>query len=930
MNSCVHKLLHQGAALMVAIAAFGGHQVQLCYAAGSLNGTVVGRITDAVTLDPIPNAIVMAEDSPVVAASNYDGAFSLQLPAGQHQLTARYVGMDDRKQTVTVVPGKTVAADFALSSAVYRLDKFVVKALRVGQAAAIHEERGAPNVRTVAEVDTFGNPGAQAGELLQRLAGIAVDGNGGQIGAVYVRGMSQDFSSLLIDGNEIATSSGTSLSSGNVYFGQVNTGNISSLEIIKAPTPDMDGNAIAGYLNLRTKRSFERAPGRSLSLTVGTAWANTHEDASVPYRDRPELDLLSLNYSEVFSVTGGRNNLGLTASVTRHTLNATITELGPRSAASTQTTFFVPTPSAGTPPQLLMRSFGGGQWGSQGKQSPDLNLGFNADYKIQDQTVLYLRTTYNRVQRRSGSVPSYFRWKLVAPQTAASFLPGSTEDALEVRNGTLDLWSVVYNRESESTAVSGGVEHKFLANTAKLNAEFNYSKNRTGYPQLNQIYAQLTGVGWQLDRRGRDPWLPLFRQTAGADWTDPASYRIRSDAQLISYSAPAQRWGGRADMQKDFFGPHPFTLKAGVKQANFYQRANRDLNYYTYAGAPTTPATGGTKPFVGYSMKVAYGNYGPFPFLQLPATGLPGDAWANRANWQQTSSDVWNTIYQSTLNDVEFSHTINAGYFQGNTKFGGLRVLAGMRLEETRTSGSNYLRVSNSSNSNQGTLPVEQNAARARDNIRAWVTQGTKYRNTFPGIHLVYALSDKWQARASYNVSITRPSPVNLLPTIVPNDVNQTLSAGNPALKPYTSDNFDVSIARYFSGIGQISAGAFLKEISNYFRSFVGTVPTGQDNGFNGEYAGWTITQNRNVGRARIRGLEFNHQQQYTFLPGFWRGFGTSANYTYLETYGDFGSESGFTSRLSNLTPHSGNVGLTYAAGGLAIRLLGNLSLIHI
>jgi TonB-dependent receptor len=546
-------------------------------------------VLDAAAGEVIASAVVTVAGTPVTTVTGSDGAFTIQLPAGAHELTVRYAGMDELRQTVSIAAGQTVTRDFPLVSSVHRLDAYVVKALRAGQAAAIQEERQAPNVRTVAEIDTFGNPGAQAGELLQRLAGIAVDGSGGQIGAVYVRGMSQDFSSLLIDGNQIATSGGTSVSNGNVYFGQVSTGNISSLEIIKAPTPDMDGNAIAGYLNMRTRRNFERTGGRVLTFTAGTSWANNHEDGSVPYRDRPELDLASLTYSEVFSVFGGRNNLGLSASATRNIGNGTIIEVGPRQASAAQTGFFVANPAAGATPQPLQRAVGAGQWGSTPHQSPDLNLGINADWKVNEDTVLYVKSTYSRVKRRSGASPSYFRWKLTTGATAANFVPGSTFELLEARNGTLDLESVLYIRESEGAALSGGVERKLFGGTGKLTVEGNFSRNRTLYPELNQLFARMTGVGWQLDRRGRDPWLPAVRQTAGADWSDPASYAVRTDSQLISYSAPAMRWGGRADYEQNFFGRLPFTIKAGVKQSNFYQKANRDLGYYTYAGRPPRP-----------------------------------------------------------------------------------------------------------------------------------------------------------------------------------------------------------------------------------------------------------------------------------------------------------------------------------------------------
>ena len=884
-------------------------------------GFATGRVTNQATGDVLANAVVTVEGTELRALTDVDGRYQLSLPPGPHALAFAYPGLDPQRLSVEIAAGERMQRDVALSSSLYKMDRFVVKGLREGQAAAIQEERQAANVRTVAALDAFGNPGASVGEMLQRLPGVAVDGAGGEVGAVYIRGMTQDFSSLLIDGAQIAVSGGTQISNGNVYFGQVSTGTLASVEIIKSPTPDMDGNAIAGYMNLRTKRAYDRTPGRLVTLTAGTAWARSYQDGSVPYKDHPELDLINLSYSDVYSVFGGRNNLGIVGTFMRNIGNGLITEVGPRQAAAAQTAFFT---AASAPTEPLLRAYGAGQWGAAGHQSPSLNLGLNADYKVTENTTVYVKSTYSRNKRRSGSWPSYFRWKLTTTATAANFLPGSTYDLVNARNGTVDLESVVYLRESESAALSGGVEQKLFDRSATLTIDVNYSKNRTMYPQLNQLFARLTGVSWQLDRRGREDWAPQVAQTGGPDWTDPANYAVRPDSQLISYSAPALRRGGRVDLQKDFVARFPASVKLGIKQARYAQTANRDLNYYTYAGPATTPATGGITPWVGYAMKMSEGHYGPFPFLQLPGSGLAGDVWANRGNWRQTASDVWNTEYQSRLNDASFAETINAAYGQGSVKFGRLRLLTGLRVEETRTEGSNYRRVSNATNNNLATATPEANAARARDNFRGWVTQGTKYHNTLPGAHLVYTLTENTQARASWSTSITRPSPVSLLPTLVPNELNQTLSAGNPGLKPYTSDNFDVSVAKYLSGVGQISAGVFLKQIKNYFRSFQSTVPDGADNGFGGDYAGWTISQNRNIGSARIRGIELNHQQQFTFLPGFWRGFGSYANFTYLETKGDFGSATGTTKRLPNLTPRTFNAGLTYRGYGFDVRLMAN------
>jgi outer membrane receptor protein involved in Fe transport len=97
--------------------------------------------------------------------------------------------------------------------------------------------------------------------------------------------------------------------------------------------------------------------------------------------------------------------------------------------------------------------------------------------------------------------------------------------------------------------------------------------------------------------------------------------------------------------------------------------------------------------------------------------------------------------------------------------------------------------------------------------------------------------------------------------------------------------------------------------------------PTGLDG--NGLYAGYTLSQARNIGRARIRGLELGYQQQFSFLPAPWKGLGAFANFTYLQAEGDFGATVS-TTKLGNLAPRSGNAGLSLRHRGLDARLLAN------
>ena len=68
-----------------------------------------------------------------------------------------------------------------------------------------------------------------------------------------------------------------------------------------------------------------------------------------------------------------------------------------------------------------------------------------------------------------------------------------------------------------------------------------------------------------------------------------------------------------------------------------------------------------------------------------------------------------------------------------------------------------------------------------------------------------------------------------------------------------------------------------------------GTIGTGPDNGFDGEYGGFSRRTSLNAGTATVQGWELSYQQQFTFLPGLLKGLSGSANYTLLDTHGDFG-----------------------------------------
>lgn len=890
-------------------------------------GTVTGVVSNKATGDLLSGASITVEGSPLSATSERGGEFTLQLPAGTHTLMVSYAGLDAQKVQVNVDAGRTVATNVALTSNVYVLDPVAVKGIREGNALAIQQQRQAMNVKTVVATDIFGNPAANPGELIQRLPGIAVDIVGSEVRTVSVRGMAGGFAQLTIDGDRMASSSGTSIGR-DVQVEQLGTGNIAQVELIKAPTPEMDANAIGGYMNLVTKRSFD-VPGRQVSVTAGTLWRKRGFDGS-PFQDRASgLDLFGLSFTDSYGVFGGRRNLGIQFSFNYRKSATTQDEMGPGALTGVAAAWFNPLGE-----QPLQRVFGTGDFGYK---ADSRNSGLAIDYKISPTALAYVKMQINS----NYQYQQYFR--PTVGYTGATIANGHlTADSTFRRTVmlpsnlvTADAESSDFTKKALNWYLSGGTEHKLFEGAGLLSLRSTYSHANINYPAWIRVHSLARGIGYEIDRSGVDQWYPKFTQTAGPSLQDPASYTLSSYTRQ-SYKAPNDIYGGRVDYKHTFHAVVPAFIKVGMKVDRDERTPNQQYSQRTWVGADGAPNTvdDSMAPYTAISYKQGDGRYGPFPFSNIPGSGGKGDTLNVPASyWARTAADAYLDYANSLLNDVKLQETIRAAYIQGNVQLGKLRVLAGLRVEATRTKGTAWVRNTSASwggNSVGGAsldpAVIEANVGRAARSFVRRETSGGSYRNVFPGIHFVYEPFDGLLVRASYNKSITRPPSAEILPSITenPDASPPTLTLGNPELKPYTADNFEFGVEKYFEPIGVVSVNLFRKNISDYFRRFTNDLGPGGIDG-EGTYANYRLSQTRNIGDARVQGVEVRYDQQFSFLPGFFRGFGINSNYTYLETEGNFGTTT-TTRLLTGFRPRTANGGLYYKGHGLQANLLVNWS----
>ncbi|MEI6486434.1 MAG: TonB-dependent receptor [Sphingomonadales bacterium] len=245
---------------------------------------------------------------------------------------------------------------------------------------------------------------------------------------------------------------------------------------------------------------------------------------------------------------------------------------------------------------------------------------------------------------------------------------------------------------------------------------------------------------------------------------------------------------------------------------------------------------------------------------------------------------------------------IIAGYGQYRATFGKLGVLAGLRVEHTTAYYGGYVDV----------VAANGNTNTQFNNIR------TAYTNAFPTLQLRYAATDSLILRATYSTGIARPG---FLQTIQRGQVDlgaQTVTTGNPNLKPTYGNSFDLSVEYYLPDNGIISFGVFDKEFSNYIvaRTFRAPyAPSGSNSIF-------TYQSFQNVSGAFARGVEASYVNKFKGLPAPFDGLGMDLNIAYVDS--GVSLRNGEASRLLPGTFRwTGNAALAYEKGPVQLRVAG-------
>jgi len=226
-------------------------------------GTLQGLLTDPSQTSYFAGAEIHIKELGLSTVSNRDGSFRLgNIPQGNYTLVIQYLGAPTEELAITIEAGQTLEQAFVLATA---QDNIIVYGQRAGQASAINQQRTADSIKSIVSADAIGQfPDQNAAEALQRLPGLSIERDQGEGRFVGIRGIDPNLNNVTINGLNVPSPEAGVRS---VALDVIPSELIQSLEVSKSVTPDMDGDAIGGSVEVKSLSAFDRK-GTTASLTV--------------------------------------------------------------------------------------------------------------------------------------------------------------------------------------------------------------------------------------------------------------------------------------------------------------------------------------------------------------------------------------------------------------------------------------------------------------------------------------------------------------------------------------------------------------------------------------------------------------------------------------------------------------------------------------
>ena len=817
-------------------------------------GTLRGTIADSLSGEALPGANVLIAGTSLGTATDLDGNYRISgIPSGPQTVRVSYIGYQPKEVSVNVEDGEIVTLDVGLPSQVFEGEEVVVTGQLAGQAAAINQQVSSNTiVNVVSEEKIQELPDANAAEAIGRLPGVSVQRSGGEANQITLRGLSGAFTNVTVDGVKLSP---TDPASRSVDLSAISQGSLSGIELFKAITPDKDGDAIAGSVNLVTRRAPNR---REFRLDVLGGYNGLESDFGQYDAD--------FRYGERFF----DGFLGVQLSGNLERRNRSSEEYDPSFECD-----------EGGGLQCRIQDL---QLDYTDEERQRRGLGGIFDINTPDGGFVKLSALYNQTSRNFTEFGRNF------PTTGELlfYTARDREQTIRLFNGALTGENYVFGLKTD-----WGASYSRSGSDFPFDYEIEFTEPSTTDSEGN-VVSGMEGVPDEVVESGNpEDILPyavnnfdlaylysaFSRQEESVDEDLAAFLNLERDYALSPSLSGALKIGGkfrskgRSRDRSEVFSPYYNTAFPGFVQLPDGTIVEKDFTGTPFEDFVTNGNLVIASNFLGDSRDESLFD-GQFTLTPLLSRDLIRE-------WYELNIDgvrnMQGTDFEYEINrepEVDFydiTERVTAGYVMNTLDIGrSVTWIAGLRVEhEDNDYASRY-----APNGLDG-VPVPTGAIR---------DTSSTYGQTvwLPNTHLSIRPTDFLTVRLAAYKALARPDFNNRLANTVARRAGfffpgNSIVIGNPNLRTATAWNYEVNTSVYGQKVGLFSVSAFYKQIDDYFQIINGNRYKGgaifeelgieYDSPF-GEDAVFQLRVPYNLDETTtVYGVEVEHQTNFRYLP---------------------------------------------------------------
>lgn len=712
-------------------------------------------------------------------------------------------------------------------------------------------------------------PDQNVAESLQRISGVAIDRDGGEGQLVSVRGLGPEFNAVLVNGRTMATVSGGRAFSFDTLASEL----INGAEVHKTQSAKLQDGSIGATINITTHRPLSIGEFKAIGSVKSTydKLSESHNPTfsgliSDTFDDGKFGVLASLAYSDKDS----RSDIAQTAGYIPETLDSL-------TSGEVLEDVFMPR----NYDQIVKTE-------NRERTSGSLVL----QYRPHDDLLFTTDALYSKydVSYREDILAHWFESGNIVDATLDE--NRTVVQLATGNNSATDYLNRLSYRPTTTKALGVNMDWQ-LNDEVNISADVSYSnaKSEGGNGTTDTVAGFFNSYTFDNSKGGEVPELSfsenLSKDILGANWAsifgddiEDEIVEARLDAEWIIDAGSLSKVNFGASHSSRTLSTMPTNTDRTVRNgwggyvvklpASLFSDFNADGFLSAVGGNPV-------------DQWLSFDSYEYMAFLESEQGYTQLDPESAERMKQALERNGGHTAQNVLSDSYEIKEALSAiyvdAYFEGEFNYLPWQVVAGVRYVQTDTKSSGY---GNELLDITGPDALGKYVPIMSDDLTRISADGD-YSNVLPSINANIEIIENVIVRTAWSKSITRPTLTELSPATTYNEGkidSLSASGGNPNLKPYESDNFDLGLEWYFDDASYAAISYYTKDIDNFIDGGQSqenvTVP-------NGEFD-IKVSRPMNLNSTTVDGIELALQHRFTYLPAPFDGLGMMANMTFVDS----------------------------------------------